>query len=156
MSFEVKAARRVAHSADRVWETLSDHAGYAQVAPTISRVEVLTETGEGMIRRCTDNQGRSWTESCNLWEEGRRFRMDVDTATYPLQLRLLFSRFQGEWAVQPAGQDSEIIVSFEGTLRWGPLGRILQRSLETRGQRLAEEVLDGYEKALASPAPQSK
>lgn len=154
MSFQVKAARRVDHPADRVWEILSDHAGYAQVAPTISQVEVLTGTGEGMIRRCTDNQERGWTESCNLWEESRRFQMDVDTATYPRRLRLLFSRFQGEWAVEPAGQDSEIILSFQGTLRWGPLGRILQPSLETQGQRLAEEVLDGYEKALATPAPQ--
>lgn len=153
MSIAITASRRVPHSVDDVWKVLGDHELYATVASTLSRVEVVHGSGQGMMRRCTDTRGRTWEETCDLWEEGRRFGMEVDTSTYPVDLRLLFRRFRGEWAVEPAGEGAVVTVRFEGELRWGPLGKVLAGLLRSRAQRLADDVVAGYETVLTGRNP---
>lgn len=75
---------------EAAWEVVSDVAGFGDVAPNLSRAEVLEGTGEGMQRRCYDKGGRGWDEVCTLWEEGRRYEMRVRTETYPFPLRQMF------------------------------------------------------------------
>lgn len=149
MTLTVTASRTVPHNVDEVWRVLSDHELYATVASSLSRVEILDGEGRGMMRRCTDTRGRSWEETCDLWEDGHRFGMEVDTSTYPTDLRLLLRRFRGEWAVEPDVDGARIIVRFEGNLRWGLIGRALARLMRPRAQRLADDVVAGYEAVLS-------
>ena len=68
-------SRRVAASPSIAWEVVSDVAAFGEHAPNLSRTEVLSGDEVGMTRRCFDSRGRGWTETCTLWEEGRRYGM---------------------------------------------------------------------------------
>lgn len=85
-------------AAETVWEVMNDHPGYAGVADNISKVEVVSGTGMGMVRRCYGSKGESWTETCDRFESEKLFGFTVHTEApdYPYP----FSLLQGEWAIQ--------------------------------------------------------
>jgi ribosome-associated toxin RatA of RatAB toxin-antitoxin module len=107
--------RSVQASPDVAWEVVSDVGGFGDVAPNLSRAEVLEGQGQGMVRRCYDARGRGWSEDCTLWEEGHRYEMRVRTETYPFPLRQLFRDFRGTWEVEPSAEGT--LVSMLGLRR---------------------------------------
>ncbi|MDX1639005.1 MAG: SRPBCC family protein [Balneolaceae bacterium] len=84
--------------ADRaaVWSVISDIENYHEVASNIDDVRHLAGEGEGMKRTCYSGSD-SWTETCTVWEPGRRysFRVHTDAADYPYP----FSALQGTWGI---------------------------------------------------------
>ena len=84
-----RADRLLAASPAAVWDAVADASGYARFAAGIAATEIVSGAGEGMVRVCTDDRGDQLSETCTLWEPGRRYRMRVDVATYPPHYRAL-------------------------------------------------------------------
>ncbi len=104
-----------------------------------------------MRRTCVDDGGRTWSETCTAVDPGRSYRMQVETATYPLRYRLLFHEFGMTWHVAPlpAG-GSRLTVTFSGTTKLGVLGRLAVRAL--RRDHPARQVVDAYAERLPATA----
>ncbi|MEO1159917.1 MAG: SRPBCC family protein [Pseudomonadota bacterium] len=117
--------RAVAAPAETVWEVMTDHPGYADVASNISKVEVLTGEGIGMTRRCFGPKGENWTETCDHFEDGRSygFRIHTEAPDYPYPI----SDLKGRWSVAPKGAGSEFSIEIEAK----PKGGIVSRTLFT-------------------------
>jgi ribosome-associated toxin RatA of RatAB toxin-antitoxin module len=142
------ADRVVQAPADLVWAVVVDLAGYAQLAPGLSHVEILDGDQEGLRRRCYDDRGRGWNETCTLWDPGHRFQMRVDTASYPLPLRQLLRSFQGTWTVDPLPKGTRITVRFDAEPRLGLLGRLAVGVMGRKAHRDLTQLLDNYEHAI--------
>jgi ribosome-associated toxin RatA of RatAB toxin-antitoxin module len=134
---------------ERVWEVVTDGELYAEVAPNLSRVEVLSGEGEGMVRECADTDGRAWRETCTVWEPGERYRVDVHVADSPVHRRA-FHSFTGEWSVEADGDGARATMTFEYEPRYGPLGWVLGKVGEREGKRLTRAIFDGWERELAA------
>jgi ribosome-associated toxin RatA of RatAB toxin-antitoxin module len=144
------AGRIVQAPADLVWGVVADLAGYAHIAPGLSQVEILQGDREGLRRRCYDQRGRGWNETCTLWEPGHRYRMQVDTASYPFPLRQLLRAFQGTWSVDPVPAGTRITVRFDAQPRLGLLGRLALRAMGGKADRDLTQLLDNYEHAIGA------
>ena len=142
------ADRIVQAPAERVWAVVADLAGYAQIAPGLSHVEILQGDLEGLRRRCYDTRGRGWNETCTLWEPGHRYQMQVDTTSYPFPLRQLLRAFQGTWSVDPVPEGTRITVGFDAQPRLGLLGRLALRTMSGKTHRDLTQLLDNYEHAI--------
>ncbi|HHS89269.1 MAG TPA: SRPBCC family protein, partial [Rhodobacteraceae bacterium] len=105
-----------------VWEVMTDHPAYADVADNISKVEVLSGDGLGMKRRCYGPKGENWVETCDLHEPGHAygFRVHTEAEDYPYP----FAELSGRWSVErhPVGSEFriEIVASVKGNTlsRW--------------------------------------
>jgi hypothetical protein len=64
MERHITAPRAVA------WAVLSDLDGWGEHAPNLSKTEVVEGQAEGAVRRCYNNAGKAWNETCSLWEAG--------------------------------------------------------------------------------------
>ncbi|MBD8504899.1 SRPBCC family protein [Hoyosella sp. G463] len=99
------------HSAptEQAWRIITDHRLYGQLAPNLSDVTVTSShDGAPRARQCTSTGGKTWNETCTLWDEGRGFAIDVDTSTYPYPLRSLAAM----WSVEPAPSGSSARMRF--------------------------------------------
>ncbi|NNE96363.1 MAG: hypothetical protein HKN24_10075 [Acidimicrobiales bacterium] len=92
--------RRLPVEPGQLWPVMTDHELYAELALNLSSAEGLTPNGPGLRRTCSDGAGRSWSETCTLWDEGRRYDIEVETDAdgYPYPLLTL----EGSWAVDSA------------------------------------------------------
>lgn len=100
--------RKVKAPKDVVWKIINDHPAYADVADNISKVEVIEGDSLGMQRRCYGPDGENWTETCDLYEEGRIYGFNVHTEAegYPYP----FDTVQGRWSVDTKGIESEFLI----------------------------------------------
>ncbi len=143
-------SRAVAAPPEIVWPVIADQAGYADVADNLSRVELVAGEGLGMARRCYDNKGRGWNETCVLWDEGRAYSFEVDTSDYPFPLR----EVRGTWGVEPApGGASTITMRFDITAKYGAPGRLaMGLALRLMFAALCERLLDRWQaRIMAEP-----
>lgn len=115
--------RAVDAPVDKAWAVMTDHPRYADVASNISKVEILSGNGIGMERRCYDHKGENWRETCDLYEEGKKFGFKVHTeaADYPYPISYL----QGRWSVQTKGTGAEFTIDIEAI----PKGNLIMRAL---------------------------
>lgn len=130
-----------------VWDVITDPDVYEAVAPNLVAVDIIEGTGEGMVRKCTDTNGNSWTERCHTWEPERRFAMAVDTETSEFHKRL-FSRFEGEWRLSTDDGGVVATIQFDYDTKYGPFGRVLDRYFQYKGPSLIEEIFDGWQAEL--------
>jgi uncharacterized protein YndB with AHSA1/START domain len=146
----LRVERVVAAPVERVWEAVSDAGDYGRFASGIEHTTIVTGEREGMVRLCRDDRGGEWTETCTLWEDGHRYRMTVDVASYPAYYRLLLRGFAQTWTVEPAPGGTRIRLAFDGAVKLGALGRAAVRVLGRR--RRLEAILDNYERELTEGA----
>jgi hypothetical protein len=104
----VEASAVVAAPPPQLWPLITDNDLYGRLAPNLSTVEVISEPGAPLRRRCTNNGGASWEETCTLWDEGRRYAVEVDTAHYPYPLAVM----RGLWQVDPHPDGSLVTMRF--------------------------------------------
>lgn len=131
---------------EQVWDAVADAGDYARFASGIAEITVVAGQGEGMVRQCTDDRGGRWSETCTLWEAGRRYRMTVDVGTYPIYYRALLHRFAQTWNVEPAPNGTLVTLTFDGLIKLGLLGRVAARLLGNR--RRLQAILEAYEHEL--------
>ncbi len=98
-----------------VWDVMTDHPAYADVADNISKVEVLSGDGFGMKRRCYGPKGESWEETCDLFEPGHSygFRIHTEADDYPYP----FAELTGRWTVNEHTVGSEFDIEIVATLK---------------------------------------
>lgn len=115
--------RDVDAPASVAWQVMTDHPAYADVANNLSKVEMVDGDGLGMVRRCYGAKGENWTETCDLYEEGRSFGFTIhtDAPDYPYPL----SQVQGRWSVVPKGEGAR----FDIHIRAVPKGGLFSRTL---------------------------
>ncbi|MGH6736660.1 MAG: SRPBCC family protein [Methyloceanibacter sp.] len=137
------ASRVIPVPPDVAWRVMTDHAGYADVADNLSKVEVVSGEGLGMVRRCHDTGGRSWSETCTVWDDGRAFVFAVHTSApdYPYPL----TELEGHWRVEPVPQGSKVILEFAARAKWGVLGRLLLRLMIGPAERICRRLLERWE-----------
>ena len=127
--------RKVDAPTETVWEVMTDHPAYADVASNIAKVEVLYGSGLGMKRRCYGPKGESWEETCDLFEPGRSygFRIHTEAEDYPYPI----SELSGHWSVRSIASGSEF--SIEITAR--PKGSAIAQFLFTTLARQQFKVI---------------
>lgn len=146
-----RVERAVDASAEKVWKVMTDHPGYADVARNISRVEVLSGEGIGMKRRCFGPKGENWTETCDLFEEGRSFGFKIHTEApdYPYPI----SELQGRWSVEAAGSGSLSSIDIEAKPKGGFLSRALFSSVAKRQfKAVLIDLADAWSQRMEQPA----
>lgn len=144
---ELEFERTVAAENHTVWKVISDVANYHHVAPNIDDVKILSGSGKGMVRQCSQGKG-SWTEKCISWQDGDHFSFQVNTdePNYPFPLSFL----QGTWKVIPnGGNHTKIKMRFELQYNKKILNIILHPLMAPKFGDIVEELLDNWEKKLA-------
>lgn len=104
----IEIARTIPAAPPIVWQLITDHDLYGRLAPNLHTVEVISAPGEPLQRRCTAASGDSWEETCSLWDDGRRYAVDIDTTSYPYPL----ASMHGLWQVDPAPAGSRVTMRF--------------------------------------------
>ena len=127
----------------RVWQVMSDQEGYADVADNISRVEVVEGRGKGMIRQCSDTAGKSWRETCTLWDEGRAFafRVHSEAPDYPYPI----AELSGTWSLAPVEHGrTEIRMDFEIRAKPGMVNRLLFQMMAAPFAKICDRLLQRW------------
>ncbi len=121
LSATVKRAVKAPKST--VWDVMTDHPAYADVADNISKVEVLSDDGLGMKRRCYGPKGEKWEETCDLFEPGNSygFRIHTEAEDYPYP----FAELSGRWSVEDREQGSEFNIKIAAVLKGSALSKWL-------------------------------
>jgi ribosome-associated toxin RatA of RatAB toxin-antitoxin module len=107
-----------------------------------------------MVRRCYNNAGEGWSETCTLWDPGHRYTMEVDTSDYPYPL----CKMRGTWAAEDDPAGTRIRLRYEYELKYGVAGRLLGLAMRPVFARTCRKMLDSYEAALGlrtTPARES-
>ncbi len=136
-----KLERGIKARADLVWQVISDVAGLAQVAPHISRVEILDGEGVGLRRRLYDLGGKPWEEECIAWDPPTSYTMRVDTSQYPFA----FSKMEYTWSVVQRPKSVRIKMRYEFTPRLWIIGRLLMRlRFHKKFEETCADVMDNW------------
>lgn len=140
LTLTAKAMSRA--SAERVWQVMSHQEAYADVADNISKVEVTGGSGTSLERRCFDNDGKSWKESCTLWDEGRAFafRVHTEAPDYPYPIAAL----AGEWSLSPMSDGTQIQMVFHVTAKPGLLNGLLFRLMAAPFSSVCDRLLQRW------------
>ncbi len=126
-------------TAERAWQVMSDQEAYADVADNLSRVEVISGQGAGMVRQCSDTDGKSWRETCTLWDEGRAFgfRVHTEAPGYPYPI----AKIAGEWSLAREGHGTRIKMAFDIQAKSGLVNRVLFGLLAAPFARICDRLL---------------
>ena len=134
--------RRIDAPRAEAWEVLSDLDSWGAHAPNLSRTEVIEGgAAEGAVRRCYKNSGKGWSETCTLWQPGRRYVMEVDTSDYPYPMDLM----RGTFSVDDEGRGSRVALRFDYQFKYGILGRIVGAMARPMFGRTCRRLLDSLE-----------
>ena len=116
-------SRKVSAPTETVWNVMTDHPAYADVASNIARVEVVSGDGLGMKRRCYGPKGESWEETCDLFEPGQAygFRVHTEAEDYPYP----FAELLGRWSVRECPAGSEFRIDIVAGLKGNALSKWL-------------------------------
>lgn len=141
--------RSAAVTAEQLWPVMIDHELYAKLALNLKAAKGLTSDGLGFQRSCTDTAGRTWSETCTLWEPGRRFDVDVDTSDYPYPL----ARMQGSWRVEPSlPEGSTVGMTFAFQPTPGIRGRLFVAVMHLGFPPILKRIVRGWIRAATTTA----
>ena len=146
----IERSKLIDATPERAWEIIADMDAYHGHVKGLQATDVVSGTGLGAVRHCTDTSGGDWYETCDVWEPGSHYSVEVDVSTYPLKYRALFSAFRGTWSVNPEDGKTRIGMRFDATLRKVPgVGKLVDRLVEQSSADL-DATLDSYEAAAMS------
>ncbi len=128
-----------------VWEVVSDVGNYHEYATGLSNVTIISGTGQGMVRSCSDELG-AWKETCTLWDEGKRYSFQVDTGSgfpYP------FKKMVGTWTVERLDKNfSKIRIQFEYQFPYRWMSWLFSEDTHKVFDKGDKTLLDNWEKAI--------
>ena len=130
------------------WAVLSDLDRWERHAPNLSKTEVVAGEAEGAVRRCYNNAGKGWTETCTLWQPGRLYVMEVDTSDYPYPMALM----RGTFSVDDDERGSLVKLRFDYQFKHGALGRVAGALSRPVFGRTCKRVLDSIEREATAAA----
>ncbi len=109
----------------KLWPVMIDHGLYGRLAANLGSVTAVAPNGPGLVRECSDTNGGSWSETCTLWDPGKRFAVNVETTApdYPYALQLM----QGTWGVEASAipASSKVTMAFAFRPLPGLRGRMM-------------------------------
>lgn len=132
--------------ADRLFALVSDLSVYAEVAPNLIGIEVLSGEGLGMVRRCTNPEGEAWTETYTEWVPGERFTTVVDVSTYPPSLAAMIAALQMSVSVEGVSE-SQATVLIDVSTELTDVGLQVLRD-GGAADALFQPILDGWSSRL--------
>lgn len=139
-------SRTLPAAPDRIWPLLTDHDLYGRLAPGLSKVEVISAPDQPLRRRCTNTSGNGWEETCTLWEEGRRYAVDVDTSDYPYPL----APMRGLWQVDPHPRGSTVTMRFAYQAHPTITGGIFALAFRPLFPLMLNRILSGWQRWLTT------
>ena len=140
-----KLRRRITAHADVVWKIVSDLGGLAEVAPGITKVEILQGGQLGARRRVWDEHGRSWEEECIVWEDKSQYTMRVD----PDHSTLPFTKMEATCSMREKATHVTIQLQYDYQVRFGFFGSLLDRwQVTPKLKRFCELLLDNWVRAI--------
>ena len=145
--YTLKFTRDVDVSTSTAWEIISDLEKYAEYAPNLSHAKVLEGEGVGLVRRCGDNRGGEWNETCVLWEDGHRYSIQVDMSEYPYP----FTSMQGTWSVKSGEQGTQVSMQFEFQPKFDPpiMGRLIYMiMMRPAFMKIGNKLMGNWETAM--------
>ncbi len=143
----IEASRWFPTAPPRMWPLLTDHRLYGRLAPNLSKVEVISQPGEMLRRRCTSTGGQHWQETCTLWQEGRRFAVEVDTSSYPYPMRVM----HGLWQVDPHLDGCTVTMRFVFQAKTTIRGGLFVIGLRLLFTRALAQIFDGWQCETLQP-----
>lgn len=137
-----------------IWSLLRDLGSIGRFHPDLHTVDVIGDR-DNARRTCTNHRGDRWSEDVIDWnEEARAFtlRFDTDAPDFPFPMTEMY----GGWTVEPVGDQSDVVLWFEFTVRGGPFGEILAPLVAERSRASLETAIDTMEieakRRMARPA----
>lgn len=134
---------------DRVWDILADLGGIKNFHPgvTDSYYHPGDEKGVGASRHCDLKPFGSVEETAILWNEGESYTLRLhDGKRVPP-----FRNATGRLAVQPSGSGSVVTMELEYDLRFGLVGRLMDRVVvKSQFSKVVPSVLSGLKKYAES------
>jgi len=104
---------QVSTHAQPMWDVVSSLGDIKKYMPSLKSSEILDgkSPGVGAIRHCVDHAGKSWSEECIAFENGRRFvvRFHTQAPNFPFPAKTMI----GGWEVAPAGETVRVMVWWE-------------------------------------------
>jgi ribosome-associated toxin RatA of RatAB toxin-antitoxin module len=140
----VERARVLDAPPEQVWPLLTDHNLYGRLAPNLSSVDVISEPTGPLRRRCTNTGGRAWEETCTLWDDGRRFAVEVDISNYPYPLLMM----RGLWQVDPHPAGSRVTMRFAYRARPTMTGGLFAIGFRPLFPPALNRIFDGWQRRL--------
>lgn len=139
-------SRTLPAAPDRIWPLLTDHDLYGRLAPNLSKVEVISAPDLPLRRRCTNTSGNEWEETCTLWEDGRRYAVDVDTSDYPYPL----AQMRGLWQVDPHPLGSTVTMRFAYQAHPTITGGLVAMAFRPLFPLILNRILTGLQRRLTT------
>ena len=129
------------------WAAITDDDLYAALALNLSSVTATSPPGPGATRTCADLRGRSWSESCTVWDPGTRFDVVVhtDAPHYPYPL----SELRGSWWVQARDGRNFLGMDFRVRPERGLRARVYVLLMQGAFPLVLRRILAGWEAATA-------
>ncbi len=129
------------------WAVITDDDLYAALALNLSAVTATSPPGPGATRTCADIRGRSWSESCTLWDPGTQFDVVVhtDAPDYPYPL----SELRGSWWVQDRDNRTFLGMDFRVRPERGLRARVYVLLMQGAFPLVLRRILAGWETATA-------
>lgn len=143
---ELHFKRNVAAPKAETWKVISDVSNYHKVAPNIDHVKIISGEGTGMVRSCSHGK-ESWTETCSLWEEEKKYSFEVNTSApdYPYPLKYL----KGTWEVEEIDlKHTEIKMIFEFGYKQKIQDIVIHPLLRENFKKISKELMDNWQTML--------
>lgn len=139
----VHVQAQVKASPAAVWPVLIDHELYGRLAPNLGAVRPTSTNGPELTRVCSTRGGTQWSESCTLWEDGRRFEIAVDTSVYPYPLE----EMRGSWWLEPHGDGSLVGMDFRFRPAPGIRGAVFVVLMQLAFPVVLRRIIRGWRRA---------
>ncbi|MGR3713155.1 MAG: SRPBCC family protein [Shimia sp.] len=109
---------------EQVWAVMGRFMHIDDFAPEVARVEALTlgEDQVGSQRRCHFSNGQALVETVTDWDAGRGYNVALsEMGSMPM------SQAEATLRIEPVGNKARVVWSFEGQMKFGPLGWLMGR-----------------------------
>ncbi|MFB3060536.1 MAG: SRPBCC family protein [Candidatus Binatia bacterium] len=127
---------------NKVWEIISDLGGIENYHPGVKKSYYTSEIrkGVGASRFCELLPMGSIEESATEWEEGEGYVLEVLSGEKLPPFKRAYIRI----FLKEEGQETLATISFDYTLKFGPIGRLLDAwKVKPMFRKVIPRVLDG-------------
>lgn len=115
--------RKIKAHPEVVWKVISDHEGFIDVAPDISKIETISGDKLGRKHRLYHKSGMIWEEECIEWKEKSSYTMKVDTRNYPLPVK----KMRRTCSMLEGPKNITIKLKYEYIPKYGPFGNLINK-----------------------------